>query len=161
MASHRYCLPLSRRRLDFEPLQVDEDGKEYTGMSSGWREREREREEVSFFHFLGEELSRKATWARIGRSATNWSASLVQSRWVYAASTSAVLLLLHTHIEKACAGLIRSLLCWMDNIPKGLARLLRLKTSVRKWRTALIYFYLYFFGGFFFLLFHPAVLRSR
>lgn len=29
MASHRYCLPLSRRRrrLDFEPLQVDEDGK--------------------------------------------------------------------------------------------------------------------------------------
>jgi hypothetical protein len=26
--THRYCLPLSRRRLDFEPLQVDEDGKE-------------------------------------------------------------------------------------------------------------------------------------
>ena len=46
-----------------------------------------------------------------------------------------------THIGKAC-GPMRSLLRWMDNIPKGPSP--STETSVRKWRTALIYFHLYF-----------------
>jgi hypothetical protein len=127
--THRYCLPLSRRRLDFEPLQVDEDGKEYTAMSSGWKEREK----VSFFSFpisLVEHLP-QGNVSENARLQIEVRLSLVQSRWVYSGQYY-----YHHYYYTLKKG-------WII-FPKGLARLLLVKTSVSKWRIALIYFHLLF-----------------
>ena len=123
-------------------------------------ERERKREKRFVFSFpisLVEHLP-QGNVSENARLQIEVRLSLVQSRWVYSASTSAAVLLpplLHIEKKKRKTGCGSCTVGWMDNIPKGLARLLLVKTSVSKWRTALIYFHLLFFPRYFFVGFYP------
>ena len=129
------------------------------------RERERERRFVFFLsYFLGR--ASPARQRERERSATNWSASLSRSKSVsifskHISSSTTTTTITHwkkktNKKKKEKRDVAPALLDgWMDNIPKGLARLLLVKTSVSKWRTALIYFHLLFFPRYFLVGFYP------
>ena len=113
-------------------------------MSSGWKERERERERRFVFSFpisLVEHLP-QGNVSENARLQIEVRLSLVQSRWVYSGQYY-----YHHYYYTLKKG-------WII-FPKGLARLLLVKTSVSKWRTALIYFHLLFFPRYFFVGFYP------
>jgi hypothetical protein len=105
-----------------------------------------EREEVSFFiSWARSSPARQREREQDARLQIEVRLSFKVGEYIYMQQAHQQYYYYCTYIEKAW-GLRRSLLCWMDNIPKGLARLLRLKPpSVSGALHLFIFIFLYFY----------------